>query len=150
LRAPATALGERLREARRQAGLSQELACSKTGYALRSLTRWENSEAQPSFETVARLAECYGVSLDWIAGRVSHTPLVRAGQVMVDQEAIAMLKDLASRGRSLKDIPPQYVRHPGVLYGFLVPRNFVLLRADAADALEAHVQELLGRLKARP
>jgi transcriptional regulator with XRE-family HTH domain len=62
-------LGERLREAREAAGLTQDDAGAKIGRNGQTLWRWEHGRNEPNASDVAQLANVYGVPphvlLDW-------------------------------------------------------------------------------------
>ena len=58
-----TTLGERIRDARRAAGLSQEKLAERVGVTRQAVTKWENGQSAPSTENLLRLAE------------VLHTPV---------------------------------------------------------------------------
>lgn len=71
-------IGEILRHAREQAGLTQAALAARVGLAPNHLVRLETGEkAQPRFETVARLAAELGFSLDDLAARLGY----RTGQL---------------------------------------------------------------------
>jgi len=59
-------MGQRMRAAREQAGLSQEAAAHHVGCATRSVTRWETGRCDPGIATVLLLTELYSVSLNWL------------------------------------------------------------------------------------
>ena len=52
-----TPLGGRIREARRNAGLSQEKLAEQIGVSRQAVTKWEAGQAAPSTENLLRLAE---------------------------------------------------------------------------------------------
>lgn len=60
--------GDRLRQARENAGYSQtEVACAM--YTDQSLiSRYENGCVMLKIDRVAELAQMYGVSIDWLCG----------------------------------------------------------------------------------
>ena len=61
-------LGERLRKARKNAGVSLGKIQYKTGIGETKLYHWEKDINPPTFEGVIKLAELYGCSLDYLAG----------------------------------------------------------------------------------
>lgn len=61
-------LGERLRQARIRAGLSQEQAAQRIGCDRSSLSRWEKGEVPPAADRLLQLAELYGVSPNELTG----------------------------------------------------------------------------------
>ena len=60
-------LGDRLRRSREQKRWSQLDVAAKTGISNMSISNYEREEREPSLETLARLAELYAVSIDWLA-----------------------------------------------------------------------------------
>ncbi len=62
-RAKATGLGTRLAYLRRAAGLSQEDAAAKAGLATSTLARAERDRQALRYDSLARLARAYGVSM---------------------------------------------------------------------------------------
>lgn len=60
-REPTRTIGERLREARRTAGLTQKEAAERIGVNRRTIWEWENNVRRPT-TALPELAELYGVS----------------------------------------------------------------------------------------
>lgn len=142
-------LGARLREARDHAGLSQEDVCARIDSTSRSLARWEGGEVEPGFVTMQQLAELYGVSLDWLAGRTTLPPLLLPGRVMVDERALERIRRLVDEGGSMGDVPETLLRHPVIAYAFVVPEQVLMLGVDAARAIDGEMQQLLKKLRGR-
>jgi len=63
-------IGDRIREARRAAGVSQAALGETLGISQVWLSQWETGKRTPSVEWLVRLADHFGVSMDWLAGRV--------------------------------------------------------------------------------
>lgn len=55
--------GERIKLARKVAGISQEELAQKIGTRQSQVTRWETNKATPRIETLAKIAEVTGVPL---------------------------------------------------------------------------------------
>jgi transcriptional regulator with XRE-family HTH domain len=74
------ALGKRLRERREQAGLSQTAVAKQTGIIQGDLSLLERGKKRALWaDTLVRLAETLGCSLDYLAGRTDDpTPPRRA------------------------------------------------------------------------
>lgn len=142
-------MAARLRDARQAAGFTQEDACSRIGCTSRSLARWEHAECAPTFDAIHALAEAYGVSLDWLAGRTSIQQVLQPGQVMVDEVALAAVRKMAESGKRLADLPDELVRKPGVQCAFVVPDRVLLFAGDSADVIEAEMQQLIRKLGGR-
>jgi transcriptional regulator with XRE-family HTH domain len=64
-----TDFAQRLRELRTQRRLTQGRVAELVGVGLRVYHRWEHGGAAPHFETLLKLADVLGVSLDELAGR---------------------------------------------------------------------------------
>lgn len=58
----------RFRECRMKAGYSQKEVRLELGLASSSVSAWETGKAVPSRQNLARLAELYGVSADYLLG----------------------------------------------------------------------------------
>ena len=61
---------KRLRECREKEGLSQEIAAKKMNMNYRTYRRYECGEAEPPLSALIKIADFYGVSIDYLAGRV--------------------------------------------------------------------------------
>ena len=63
---------ERLRKCRKQMNKKQEEVARETGLSLRTYCRYECGEMSPTLDRFIKLADYYGVSLDYLAGRVDE------------------------------------------------------------------------------
>lgn len=117
-------LAERLAFARRRAGLRLEEASVKADVSSRAITSWERGEHSPIAPGIVRLADVYGISLDWLAGRTDAMSLVisRRARDLVDW---ASRWDEAVLVRPIDRLPG--VAEPGDL--------FLLRRASAEEVL---------------
>lgn len=59
-------IGELLKEARLQAGLTQEKVAEAIGVSRQSISNWENDKTYPDVINVIALSELYQVSLDYL------------------------------------------------------------------------------------
>ena len=64
---------QRLIILREKRGLSQKDIAAECGVVVRAYQRYEYGEREPQLSTLIRLADFYGVSLDYLAGR-TDTP----------------------------------------------------------------------------
>lgn len=64
---------QRLVALRKSRGLSQAQVARETEVAQRAYQNYEYDQAEPRLSTLIRLADFYGVSLDYLAGR-TDTP----------------------------------------------------------------------------
>ncbi|HEY2493112.1 MAG TPA: helix-turn-helix transcriptional regulator [Paenibacillus sp.] len=68
--------GNRIAELREIRGWTQEdLSCS-IGITRASLSHYEKNRRKPDFEILSKLADKFGVSIDYLIGRTNHTELV--------------------------------------------------------------------------
>lgn len=70
---------QRLKELRNQRKLTQTRLAELLGISPRVYSRWETGDVVPHFDTIVRLADTLGVSLDELAGRkdVSSETVIR-------------------------------------------------------------------------
>lgn len=59
-------LGERIAQARKQAGLSQEQLGEKLGVSRQAISKWESGQTNPDIAYAAELCRLFGVSSDWL------------------------------------------------------------------------------------
>lgn len=60
---------ERIRELRKQNGLSQKEVAAQLGMQLTQYRRYENGERKPAIDFLIQIADMYGVTLDYLVGR---------------------------------------------------------------------------------
>lgn len=60
------ALGEKLTQARKAAGLTQADVAAKLNVSRQAVSRWESGDTTPTMDKLKTLARIYGVSLDWL------------------------------------------------------------------------------------
>lgn len=59
-----TTLGQRIKEHRRRAGMSQEALARRMDVSRQAVTKWESGQSAPSTENLFRLAELFGTTVD--------------------------------------------------------------------------------------
>ena len=59
----------RLTELRLQHGFSQEELAEQIGIKQNSYSDWEHGKCKPNYEKLEKIADFFGVSLDWLFGR---------------------------------------------------------------------------------
>ncbi len=64
-------LGKRLREEREKAALTQEDLGKIVNVSDKTISAYENDAADPSTETLSKLADCLGLSTDYLLGRTN-------------------------------------------------------------------------------
>ena len=81
----------RFREARLQAGLTTVQLAQKMGLTQAAISQWESGKKVPGIETVSRLADLYGVTVDYLLGRDSGSGNVVLPTEKLDTSALPIL-----------------------------------------------------------
>lgn len=68
---------ERLKSLRIQKGVTQKTIAEGIGVAPASLQRFEYGTVKPKLDTVARLADFFNVSIDYLVGRTDNPIMIR-------------------------------------------------------------------------
>lgn len=63
---------ERLQELKEKRNVMQKDVAQAIGVPLRTYQRYEYGEREPQLSTLVRIADFYGVSLDYLAGRADR------------------------------------------------------------------------------
>jgi transcriptional regulator with XRE-family HTH domain len=99
-------LGNRLRQAREDANLSQIQVKEITKINNKTLSNYENNVSSPDPFTLKLLADLYGVTTDWIISgkrpqpQILDTPLLTTHPFYITNEDLELL-------RKLKNLPPE-------------------------------------------
>ena len=72
-------LGEKIKEARKQAGLSQEQLSEKLGVSRSAVAKWETDKGIPDVENLKALSSMLSVSIDFLLD--NGESLEKSGQV---------------------------------------------------------------------
>lgn len=68
----------------------------KLGIAISTVHRWFNEDRTPSYDTIKKLADMFGVSVDWLMGKtdmIDEEELFDPTTMLVDPETGEMKKD---------------------------------------------------------
>ena len=68
---------DKIKELREDNDMTQEQIAQIIGTSQSYYAQYERGARSIPFERVAQIAEIYGVSLDWIAGRTEHKEISR-------------------------------------------------------------------------
>lgn len=68
-------IGERLREARRSASMSQEEAAAELNISRQAISRWETGQTLPQTGEWYYVGQLYGVSLDYLVYGIRTVPV---------------------------------------------------------------------------
>lgn len=95
-------LGERIRQSRLEARLSQEKVAELVGVSRQAVTKWETNQSAPSTDNLFRLAEILGTTVDFLASSEEKEAATIAEQVYqlykADQEKKQRLRLRRIRG----------------------------------------------------
>lgn len=84
-------IGDRLRNLRVQKGVNQDQAAEACGMSRIALARYETGTRVPRAEMVSRLADYYGVSVDYLLGRDDVSEPAERKEAPDDERAEAKL-----------------------------------------------------------
>lgn len=59
-------IGKKIRNSRKEAGITQEKAAELVGVSRQTISNWENEKSYPDIISVIKMSDCYGVSLDYL------------------------------------------------------------------------------------
>ncbi|NUP51659.1 MAG: helix-turn-helix domain-containing protein [Catenulispora sp.] len=151
---PLTALGERLRAARRAKHLTLADAAAETGISVSTLSRLENGGRRATLELLLPLADLYDASLDELVGRTTPPRKFPDGRVIVpltkEPGGLRAYKMLLPPPES--EVVPQLRTHEGwewmyVLSGrlraVLAEHDLILVQGEAME-FDTHVPHWFG------
>jgi transcriptional regulator with XRE-family HTH domain len=81
-------ISERLKTARRLAGLTQEDAARALDVTLKTYARWERGETKGFLRQLSRIAEVFGVTSEQLVGTDDEPSLDRLDQLEAKMDAI--------------------------------------------------------------
>lgn len=85
-------IAERIKTARKEAGITQDELASKMYVTHHCISMWERGLRQPKYETLARIADAIGINVN----RLLQTPMTNADRIraMTDEELAEWLADM--------------------------------------------------------
>jgi transcriptional regulator with XRE-family HTH domain len=100
----------RIAELREARGWTQEELSRSIGITRASLSHFEKSRRKPDFEILTKLADAFGVSIDYLIGRTSNSDLIMDEDVRTFVDELELSDDkllekfnLTIDGRSLSE-----------------------------------------------
>jgi transcriptional regulator with XRE-family HTH domain len=97
----AMALGERIRQLRKEHGWSQAELGSQVGTDSQRISRYENGRITPSVDALVRLAEALGVSVDYLVREGAPRRPLNGPELGVLAERLVDLAELDEEDRVL-------------------------------------------------
>lgn len=86
-------LQDNLKKLREEHGLTKRELCEKTGISERAYLTYEFGEREPKISVVQKLADFYGVTIDYLLGRPEATPPVDALAQLSKDKAMSTLEE---------------------------------------------------------
>ena len=86
-------------ELRKKKGVSQRAAAADLKISQALLSHYENGAREPGLEFVCRACDYYGVSADFLLGRISEQ-----GSVSIGPETLVLLRELSKLGDRTKSL----------------------------------------------
>lgn len=129
---------ERVKEARKKAGLNQAELAERLGVGQNTVSNYENATGNkgsaPKLETAAKIAEVLNVSLDWLVGLGTST---NGASSVSDLDFISKLIDLLQDGR-LRFLEENQASEIAICAGYNIKRErFWNFHIDAEKFLNA-------------
>ena len=88
--------GDNLKKLRKEHGISQKELAEKLFISQQAVAKWESDKASPNPEMVARIAELFGTTTDYLLGREEKGP-ESAAVTTEDEELMEYLEELKTR-----------------------------------------------------
>ena len=98
-------IGLRIRELRKQKRMSQTELAKSAGVSQTTVTAWETGKAEPSSSAVARLADIFNVTTDYLLGRPNKQGTKKDDVELSDDDVI-----MTWRGKPLSDEDRELIR----------------------------------------
>ena len=89
----------KMSELRKKKGVSQRAAATDLKISQALLSHYENGAREPGLEFVCRACDYYGVSADFLLGRISEQ-----GSVSIAPETLVLLRELSKLGDRTKSL----------------------------------------------
>lgn len=96
-------LTDRLKKLRKEKKLSQYEVAEKLGFSRGKLANYEQGSRQPDYETLEKLADFYGCSIDYLLGRSNDPRLTESEQKEVDKRYKEILEILETLPEDKKE-----------------------------------------------
>lgn len=145
---------ERFRGLRVSRGLKLDDVVEQTKLGIATIQRLEGTATKegsfgpygPGMRAVVRLAQFYGVSLDWLLGLAEDTNVLPAKYRLVDMDLVREIRRSDSRTELETRCRKEIIKAPGLLYDLEIPENRKVYHPDEPRYLELEV-EVEGKLE---
>lgn len=96
-------IGKRIRNLREKKGMSREEFAKRLGLSYWAVSKYENGERNPDAETLNKIADILGVTVDYLLGRNNnHSPHQRIIEAIQDDEELLEFWEELSKRDDLK------------------------------------------------
>ena len=98
-------IGQRIRDLRKQKRMPQTELAKSAGVSQTTVTAWETGKAEPSSSAVAKLADIFNVTTDYLLGRPNKQETKKDDVELSDDDVI-----MTWRGKLLSDEDRELIR----------------------------------------
>lgn len=130
-------LEKRLRQLRKENKMTQSELASLLGITQQAVGRWEGGLSSPDPDTLLRLAEVFGVSVDNLLGRDLPTPAMRVTPYIAVTEAMVPVVGTVRAGYGQLAFEEDYGSEPA---GVRDPENYFYLLVKG-DSMEPRISD---------
>ena len=99
---------QRLEELRKEKNLLQKDVASAVNHSITCISDWERGKREPSIDDLIRLADFFGVSIDYLVGREEDGVVIVSGNELSKDEK-ALFDKLRGLDSLNKELAYQYV-----------------------------------------
>ncbi len=95
----------RIKELREEKKLSQTALAQSVGTSQRNIGRWENGENEPTYSQLVKIADYFGVTIDYLVGREDDFGVVKLenlSQISNDEKELISAYKLLSKEEKQK------------------------------------------------
>ncbi len=87
---------------RKEKNLSQLDIAKKTGFAKTTICAWEKGRAQPSLDTLIKLADIFECSVDYLLGREDEFGIIQSKNELtqIENQLLTLFKTLNERDKN--------------------------------------------------
>ena len=99
---------QRLKELRKEKKLLQKDVASAVNHSITCISDWERGKREPSIDDLIRLADFFGVSIDYLVGREEDGVVIVSGNELSKDES-ALIDKMRCLDPLNKELAYQYV-----------------------------------------
>lgn len=99
---------QRLKELRKEKKLLQKDVASAVNHSITCISDWERGKREPSIDDLIRLADFFGVSIDYLVGREEDGVVIVSGNELSKDES-ALIDKMRCLDPLNKELAYQYI-----------------------------------------